>query len=74
MWSSVPPFLCSESTLLAQNVKGMKKFYNWLKREEERELWEKQASPEDVEYFKCQEELKDQLLEQYMTIERVIGE
>lgn len=59
--------------MLSQNVKGMKKFYNWLKREEERLAWEQIASPEDVEYFKCQEELTEQLLEQYTVVERVIG-
>ncbi len=52
----------------------MKKFYNWLKREEEREMWERGATPEDVEYFKCQEELTEQLLDQYTIVERVIGE
>ena len=66
--------LSLESSLIAQNVKGMKRFYNWLKREEERSAWERGASPEDIEYFKCQEELNEQLLEQYTQVERVIGE
>ena len=66
----VPP----EETLLAMNVKGMKRFYNFLKREEEREAWEQGANPEDIEYAKCQEELQDQLLEHVTHVERVIGE
>ena len=52
----------------------MKKFYNFLKREEEREFWERNASPEDIEYSKCQEELGEQLIGQFTQVERVIGE
>ena len=51
----------------------MKKFYNFLKKEEERALWEKEANPEDIEYIKCQEELADQLLNKFIEVERVIG-
>ena len=52
----------------------MKKFYNFLKREGEREEWERGANPEDIEYAKCQEELGEQLLETVTQVERVIGE
>ena len=31
------------------------------------------ASPEDVEYAKCQEELGEQLLGQFTQVERVVG-
>lgn len=65
--------LPSEQSLLDMNVKGMKRFYNFLKREEEREMWEQEANPEDIEYIKCQEELQDQLLEHVTQVERVIG-
>ena len=60
--------------MLHQNVKGMKRFYNYLKREEEREAWEREANPEDIEYVKCQEELNEQLQEQVTHVERIIGE
>ena len=66
-------YLPSEQGLLEMNVKGMKRFYNFLKREEERETWEREANPEDIEYVKCQEELQDQLLEHVTQVERVIG-
>lgn len=66
-------YLPSEQGLLEMNVKGMKRFYNFLKREEEREMWEREANPEDIEYIKCQEELQDQLLEHVTQVERVIG-
>ena len=51
----------------------MKRFYNYLKRKEEQAAWERQANPEDIEFVKCQEELNDQLLEQFTQVERVIG-
>ena len=72
-WSHIHNTWETEATLLAQNVKGMKKFYNFLKREGERELWEREANPEDIEYAKCQEELGEQLLENVTQVERVIG-
>ena len=73
-WSHIHNTWETEATLLAQNVKGMKKFYNFLKREQEREAWEREANPEDIEYAKCQEELGEQLLESVTQVERVIGE
>lgn len=33
----------------------------------------KAASPEDVEYFNCQQELMDDLHSQYQIVERIIG-
>lgn len=32
------------------------------------------VSPEDVEYFNCQQELASELNKQYQIVERVIGE
>ncbi len=64
----------SEHSLTSQDIKGIKKFHNFVKKEEERDAWEKMASPEDVEYAKCQEELGEQLLGQFTQVERVIGE
>ncbi len=64
----------SEDSLASLDIKGIKKFHNFLKKEEEREAWEKMVSPEDVEYAKCQEELGEQLLGQFTQVERVIGE
>lgn len=34
----------------------------------------KSASPEDVEYLNCQQELMDDLHSQYQLVERIIGE
>ena len=72
-WSHIHNTWETEATLLAQNIKGMKKFYNFLKRQQDRELWEREANPEDIEYAKCQEELGEQLLVNVTQVERVIG-
>ena len=72
-WSHLHNTWETESSLTSQDIKGMKKFYNFLKKEEEKELWERDANPEDIEYIKCQEELAEQLLEQFTQVERVIG-
>ena len=73
-WSHLHNTWETENSLTSRDVRGMKKFHNFLKREEERELWEKEANPEDLEYVKCQEQLADQLLEQFTQVERVIGQ
>ena len=72
-WSHIHNTWETEANLLAQNVKGMKKFYNFLKREQEREAWEAGANPEDIEYAKCQEEMAEQLMDNVTQVERVIG-
>lgn len=64
----------TEESLASKDIKGIKKFHNFLKKEEDREAWEVLATPEDLEYSKCQEELGEQLLGQFTQVERVIGE
>ncbi len=73
-WSHLHDTWETEASLSAKDIKGMKKFYNFLKKEEEKELWEQEANPEDIEYLKCQEELADELFDQFVQVERVIGE
>ena len=63
----------SEATLRNMGVKGMKKLENFLKREDELNYWKDSASPEDVEYFDCQEEMMDQLSALYLNVERIIA-
>ena len=54
-------------------VKGLKKLENYLKREDEIRVWKARASPEDIEYYECQQELQQELLWSYMRVERIIG-
>lgn len=72
-WSHLHNTWETEASLASKDIRGMKKFYNFLKREEERESWERTANMEDIEYFKCQEELGEQLLANFTQVERVIG-
>ncbi|XP_055489251.1 chromodomain-helicase-DNA-binding protein 1 isoform X2 [Leucoraja erinacea] len=72
-WSHLHNTWESEETLLQQNTKGMKKLENYKKKDEETKRWFKTASPEDIEYLSCQQELVDDLHKQYQLVERIIA-
>uniref|UniRef100_A0A8C4XYN7 Chromodomain helicase DNA binding protein 1 n=1 Tax=Gopherus evgoodei TaxID=1825980 RepID=A0A8C4XYN7_9SAUR len=71
-WSHIHNTWETEETLKQQNVKGMKKLDNYKKKDQETKRWLKNASPEDVEYYNCQQELTDDLHKQYQIVERII--
>lgn len=54
-------------------VKGIKKFDNYLKKERDIQQWRDYAGPEDIDYFECQQELQQDLLKSYYNVERIIG-
>lgn len=56
------------------DITGLKKLDNYVRRQEEQSQWEASANAEDIEFFRCQEQLQEQLLTQYTQVERVIGE
>ncbi|KAL4617640.1 chromodomain-helicase-DNA-binding protein 1 [Arapaima gigas] len=72
-WSHIHNTWETEETLKQQNVRGMKKLDNFKKKEQDRKKWLKTASPEDVEYYNCQQELMDDLHSQYQIVERIIA-
>ncbi|XP_072837689.2 chromodomain-helicase-DNA-binding protein 2 isoform X2 [Pogona vitticeps] len=72
-WSYIHSTWESEDSLQQQKVKGMKKLENFKKKEEEIKQWLSKVSPEDVEYFNCQQELAAELNKQYQIVERVIA-
>ncbi|XP_029428595.1 chromodomain-helicase-DNA-binding protein 1-like [Rhinatrema bivittatum] len=72
-WSSIHNTWETEETLKQQNVKGMKKLENFKKKDQETKRWLKAASPEDIEYYNCQQELTDDLHKQYQIVERIIA-
>uniref|UniRef100_A0A7N6AXM2 DNA helicase n=1 Tax=Anabas testudineus TaxID=64144 RepID=A0A7N6AXM2_ANATE len=72
-WAHIHNTWETEETLKFQNVKGMKKLDNFKKKEQEKRKWLKMASPEDIEYFNCQEELMNDLHSQYQLVERIIA-
>lgn len=63
----------SEETLKEMKAKGWKKIENYLRKEEETKLWKDSATPEDVEYYDCQEEMMAQLRALYLNVERIIA-
>ena len=56
------------------DITGLKKLDNCVRRQEEQSQWEASANAEDIEFFRCQEQLQEQLLTQHTQVERVIGE
>uniref|UniRef100_A0A8C6Z9H9 Chromo domain-containing protein n=1 Tax=Nothoprocta perdicaria TaxID=30464 RepID=A0A8C6Z9H9_NOTPE len=72
-WSYIHSTWESEESLQQQKVKGLKKLENFKKKEEEIKQWLAKVSPEDVEYFNCQQELASELNKQYQIVERVIA-
>uniref|UniRef100_A0A8D1QFW0 Chromodomain helicase DNA binding protein 2 n=1 Tax=Sus scrofa TaxID=9823 RepID=A0A8D1QFW0_PIG len=72
-WSYIHSTWESEESLQQQKVKGLKKLENFKKKEDEIKQWLGKVSPEDVEYFNCQQELASELNKQYQIVERVIA-
>ncbi|XP_062997184.1 chromodomain-helicase-DNA-binding protein 2-like [Elgaria multicarinata webbii] len=72
-WSYIHSTWESENSLQQQKVKGLKKLENFKKKEEEIKQWLAKVSPEDVEYYNCQQELASELNKQYQIVERVIA-
>lgn len=72
-WSHLHNTWETTATLQEQKVKGIKKLENYIKREEELRHWRDHASPEDIEYFECQQELSEELQGKHMEVERIIS-
>ncbi|XP_058855130.1 chromodomain-helicase-DNA-binding protein 2-like isoform X1 [Acipenser ruthenus] len=72
-WSYIHCTWESIESLTQQKVKGLKKQENFKKKNDEIKYWMSKASPEDVEYYNCQQELTTDLNKQYQIVERVIA-
>ncbi|XP_031564506.1 chromodomain-helicase-DNA-binding protein 1-like isoform X2 [Actinia tenebrosa] len=72
-WSHLHSTWESKKSLIDQNVKGMKKLDNFMKREKDIRAWKKIASPEDIEYFEVQQLMNSDLIEEYHQVERIIA-
>lgn len=72
-WSHIHNTWESMNSLQAQNVKGLKKIDNFVKREDSICAWRDLMTPEDSEYYECQLELQQDLLKSYNIAERIIG-
>ncbi|MGH0182890.1 UNVERIFIED_CONTAM: hypothetical protein FKN15_010821 [Acipenser sinensis] len=71
-WSYIHCTWESIESLTQQKVKGLKKQENFKKKNDEIKYWMSKASPEDVEYYNCQQELTTDLNKQYQIVERVL--
>uniref|UniRef100_A0A4W5MY76 Chromodomain helicase DNA binding protein 2 n=1 Tax=Hucho hucho TaxID=62062 RepID=A0A4W5MY76_9TELE len=72
-WSYIHNTWESIDSLTQQKVKGLKKLDNFKKKNDELNAWLSKASPEDSEYYNCQQELTTDLNKQFHILERVIG-
>ncbi|KAG9332116.1 hypothetical protein JZ751_015834 [Albula glossodonta] len=72
-WSYIHNTWESMDSLTQQKVKGLKKLENFKKKNEELNIWLSKASPEDLEYYNCQQELTSDLSKQFQIVERVIA-
>lgn len=72
-WSYIHNTWESVDSLTQQKVKGIKKLENFKKKNDELNSWLRKASPEDLEYYNCQQELTNDLSKQFQILERVIA-
>ncbi|MEQ2161921.1 choline dehydrogenase 2, partial [Goodea atripinnis] len=72
-WSYIHNTWESIDSLTQQKVKGLKKLDNFKKKNDELNAWLSKASPEDVEFYNCQQELTADLTKQFQIVERVIA-
>ncbi|XP_010732610.3 chromodomain-helicase-DNA-binding protein 2 isoform X2 [Larimichthys crocea] len=72
-WSYIHNTWESIDSLTQQKVKGLKKLDNFKKKHEELTSWLRKASPEDIEFHNCQQELTADLSKQFQFVERVIA-
>uniref|UniRef100_A0A2C9JCR5 Uncharacterized protein n=2 Tax=Biomphalaria glabrata TaxID=6526 RepID=A0A2C9JCR5_BIOGL len=72
-WSHIHNTWETEASLREQKVNGIKKLENFMKRENEIRDWKDNATPEDVEYYDCQQEMMQDLTESHKNVERIIS-
>ncbi|XP_064609561.1 LOW QUALITY PROTEIN: chromodomain-helicase-DNA-binding protein 1-like [Liolophura sinensis] len=72
-WSHIHNTWESADSLEAQKVNGRKKVENFKKREAEIQEWKAASTPEDVEYFDCQQEMMTDLYLNYVKAARIIA-
>lgn len=72
-WSHIHNTWETEISLREQNVNGLKKLENFIKKEDEIKEWKENATPEDIEYFDCQQEMMQDLTESHKNVERILA-
>ncbi|KAF3854783.1 hypothetical protein F7725_022838, partial [Dissostichus mawsoni] len=72
-WSYIHNTWESMDTMIQQKVKGLKKLDNFKRKHDELSSWMRRASPEDIEFHNCQQELISDLNKQFQFVERIIA-
>uniref|UniRef100_A0A914Z5J4 DNA helicase n=1 Tax=Panagrolaimus superbus TaxID=310955 RepID=A0A914Z5J4_9BILA len=72
-WSHLHNTWESLKSLNGSNVKGIKKLENYIKKLDELEFWKSRADKEYIEHYDCEQEMNDELLDEYKKVERVIA-
>ncbi|TKR94072.1 hypothetical protein L596_008413 [Steinernema carpocapsae] len=72
-WSHLHNTWESTRSLKLANAKGLKKVENYLKRQMEIDAWRRTADKEYIEFFDCEQEMSEELYDQYKIVERVIA-
>ena len=72
-WSHLHNTWESEKSLKNMNARGMKKLDRYIKKQLETAYERRYADKEYMEYLACEEEMGDELMEEYRTVERVIA-
>uniref|UniRef100_A0AC34PW94 DNA helicase n=1 Tax=Panagrolaimus sp. JU765 TaxID=591449 RepID=A0AC34PW94_9BILA len=72
-WSHLHNTWESEKSLKQMNAKGMKKLDHYIRKQLDNALANRYADKEYMEYLACEEEMGDELLDEYRKVERVIA-
>uniref|UniRef100_A0A8R1DYQ7 Chromodomain-helicase-DNA-binding protein 1 n=1 Tax=Caenorhabditis japonica TaxID=281687 RepID=A0A8R1DYQ7_CAEJA len=72
-WSHLHNTWESENSLTLMNAKGIKKLQNYIKKQNEVELWKRYADKEYIEFYECEQQMAEELCEEYKKVERVVA-
>ncbi|EGT43478.1 hypothetical protein CAEBREN_09271 [Caenorhabditis brenneri] len=72
-WSHLHNTWESEASLTIMNAKGVKKVQNYVKKQKEVEMWKRSADKEYIEFYECEQQMAEELCEEYKKVERVVA-
>uniref|UniRef100_A0A1I7U6U6 Chromodomain-helicase-DNA-binding protein 1 n=1 Tax=Caenorhabditis tropicalis TaxID=1561998 RepID=A0A1I7U6U6_9PELO len=72
-WSHLHNTWESEASLTVMNAKGIKKVQNYVKKQKEVEMWKRSADKEYIEFYECEQQMAEELCEEYKKVERVVA-
>nr|QVX32602.1 CHD1/2 [Platynereis dumerilii] len=72
-WAYIHNTWENEASLREQKINGLKRLDQFKKKEDELRAWKRLATPEDIEYFDCQNEMMEELMANHCNVERVVS-